>query len=240
MSGLFGVTVESYWQIWRYVTFQFLHSPRDFLHIVFNMVGLYFLGTVLERSWGSRRFLRFYLTCGVVAGLAYVIIGTLFPRQVPSQMPIIGASGGVYGLVLACAILFPQFQVILLFFVVPIRVVATILVGVMILMVVRALAWGEAYAAMSHVAHLGGAAAAAVWIWVLPRLRGSAGRAKVRAKTGAWDRKVRRRAEEEAHVDEILQKIKDHGIASLSRAEKRTLQEATRRQRDEERHIRRL
>ena len=242
MTTWLGVTVDGAWQIWRYITFQFLHA--GFWHIVMNMLGLYILGSPLEKSWGSRRFVTFYLTCGVVAGLAYVVIAAMFNE--PSWMPIIGASGGVYGVILACAVFFPRFIIIFLFFPVPIRLAALIIFGGMIIIILRALGEHDFGAAMSDVAHLGGAVAAAVWIWVIPRLKGAGGVAGVartgRAKInqGAWRRKQRRREEEAAQIDQILQKIKDHGIASLTRGEKKALQEATSRQRDQDPRIDRM
>ena len=75
VSGWFGATVGGFWQIWRYLTFQFLHDMFTPWHIVFNMLGLYILGTPLEQLWGPRRFLVFYLSCGAMAGLAFVILG---------------------------------------------------------------------------------------------------------------------------------------------------------------------
>lgn len=244
MTRSLGMTVAGFWQVWRYITFQFLHG--GFWHIVLNMLGLYFLGGPLERSWGARRFLTFYLVCGAVAGLAYVAIGAIFPLSaarpdgIPPHLPLIGASGGVYGVVLACAILFPQFRIIFLFFPVPIRLAALIIFGGMIVLVLQALSDGRFGPAMSDVAHLGGAVAAAVWVWAIPKLTGAGGVVRVtraRINQGAWRRKVERRAEEEAQVDRILQKIKDEGLSSLSRLEKRILQNATRRQREQERRI---
>lgn len=245
MTTWLGVTVDGYWQIWRYVTFQFLHA--DFWHIVMNMLGLYILGSPLEKSWGSKRFVTFYLTCGVVAGLAYVVIAAMFNE--PSWMPIIGASGGVYAVILACAVFFPRFIIIFLFFPVPIRLAALIIFGGMIIIILRAIGREDFGAAMSDVAHLGGAAAAAVWIWVIPRLRGAGGVAGVagvagmgreKINQGAWRRKQRRREEEEVQIDQILQKIKDHGIGSLTRGEKKALQDATRRERDQDQRIDRM
>lgn len=237
MSGLFGVTVRQFWQVWRYVTFQFLHG--DYWHIVLNMLGVYMLGAPLESHWGSRRFLVFYLVCGAAAGLAYVLIGATFD-DLPGWVPIIGASGGVYGIVLACAVLFPHFQIILLFFPVPIRLAAILIFGGMILLVLSALSEGVVGQAMSDVAHLGGAVAAAVWIWGLPALAGAKGRALSRIRQGAWDRKMREEAQEQAEVDRVLRKIHDEGLNSLTAEEKETLQETTRRQREEDRRVRRM
>ncbi len=230
LSGWLGVTVGGFWQVWRYVTSQFLHG--GFWHIALNMLGVYMLGTPLERSWGSRRFLTFYLSCGVASGLAFVLIGWL--AGLPSAMPIIGASGGVFGLILACAVLFPQFYLILIFFPVPIRLAAALIFGAMVLFVLQAVGAGSPGAAMSHVAHLGGAIAAAVWIWVVPRVSlraklGPDGRGR-----GRWQRKLARQRRQQAEVDRILDKIRARGIDSLSRRDKRRLRRASQRQREEE------
>ncbi|HUU91631.1 MAG TPA: rhomboid family intramembrane serine protease, partial [Phycisphaerae bacterium] len=127
LSTIFGATVGGFWQLWRYVTFQFLHDPRSLWHIGLNLLGLYMFGTPLEGRWGSRRFLTFYLTCGAVAGVAYVVMGGVL--ALPHGIPLIGASGGVYGILLACAVLFPNFRVILVLFPVPIRLAAVIIFG---------------------------------------------------------------------------------------------------------------
>ena len=227
MSGWGGVTVSGFWQIWRYVTFQFLHDSSRLWHIALNMLGLYMLGSSLEQHFGTKKFLVFYLSCGVVAGLAYIIIGAIF--ELDPNMPIVGASGGVYGIVLACAILFPHFQLILLFFPVPIRLAAILIFGGMILMVLQSLAGGHADAdqAMSDVAHLGGAAAAAVWIWILPRIRMKLRFGDRPAGQGRWETKLKRRQEQQEKIDRILDKIRREGIGSLNRRERQLLQQTT-------------
>ncbi len=224
ISGLFGVTVGDFWQVWQYVTCQFLHA--DPWHILLNMIGLYFLGSPLEKRWGSKRFLWFYLSCGVVAGTAYVVIGAL--GGVPPHRPIIGASGGVYGLVLAAAILFPNFRILLLFFPVPIRLAAILLFGGMILMVMQAAAAGHVETAMSDVAHLGGAVAAAVWIWGVPRVSVKRRRQGGPSRPGTWQKKVQKRREIQRKVDGILDKIHNEGMDSLTRKEKKILRQASR------------
>jgi len=231
VTYLFGVTVAEFWQLWRYLTFQFLHG--GFIHLFFNMLGLYFLGSALERSWGTRRFLRFYLTCGVVAGLAYVVIGGLGGVGIP----IIGASGGVFALLLVCAVMFPHFQIIVLLFPLPIRVVALIFFGGMVVKVLAAVSAGQVAVAMSDVAHLGGAGAAAVWLWVLPRLGGLRSATAGKPRGGAWQRKTQKHREAEADIDRILQKIHDQGLQSLSKKERKTLRQATRQQQEEEQNI---
>ena len=107
-----------WWQLWRFITFQFIHAGA--VHLFFNMLGLYMLGTILERSWGTKRFLRFYLGCGVVAGLCHVAMAFILNLGgIQTRIPLVGASGGVFGIVVACAVLYPQIRLILILFPVP-------------------------------------------------------------------------------------------------------------------------
>jgi membrane associated rhomboid family serine protease len=226
MIGVFGLSAGTFWQAWRYITFQFLHAPEGISHILLNMLGLWFLGSPLEEAWGSRRFLAFYLSCGVFAGIAYVVISTL--ASLPPSMPIIGASGGVYGIVLACALLFPQMQIIFLFFPVPIRLAAIIIFGGMGLLVLQSMSQHRMAGAMSDVAHLGGAAMAAIWLryWYLIetwRQRASGG------GRNSWEKKMRRDQREQEELDRILAKISQRGMASLNFFEKRRLKKMSRR-----------
>ncbi len=223
----FAADPTAWWQVWRYVTFQFLHSTRSFWHILINMLFLYFLGTPLEKAWGSRRFLTFYLSSGAVAGVAYVVM----TRTMGIDGYLIGASGGVYAILLACAVLFPGFRIILVFFPVPIRLAATIFLGITVLTLLRTFGGGGATPDFwSQVAHFGGALGGAFWIWVLPRLQGTAGHVRERINQGAWDKKLHRDATEQKTIDEILRKVHTEGINSLTRKEKHTLADATKRQ----------
>ena len=232
LSAWFGATPAAFWQVWRYVTFQFLHSTGGIWHIALNMLALYMLGTPLEGLWGSRQFVKFYLSCGAVGGLAYVAIGHAVSQGM--NVPIVGASGGVYGVVLACAVLFPQFRLIFFLFPVPIRIAALIIFGGMVMVILGSVSGGR-YGPQfwSDVAHLGGAAAAAFWIWVLPRLSRATAEARTKRQQGAWRRKLEREAAERTEVDRILEKVHERGINSLTAGEKRILQTATKRQREE-------
>jgi membrane associated rhomboid family serine protease len=234
-----GATAGGFWQVWRYLTFQFLHDTSNLWHIALNMLGLYMFGTPLEESWGSRPFLRFYLSCGAAAGLLYVIVGAILGKD--SWVPLIGASGGVFGILLACAVLLPDLKLILVVFPVPVRLAAVIIFGGMILYLLSSLRAGV-YSGnfWSQVAHLGGAGMAAMWLWVIPRFGGAAQGAIRRASRGSWQSKMQRRRAEQADIDRILDKIRLEGLTSLTRKEKHTLKEATRRQQREDRDISRL
>jgi len=232
-----AVVPEFWWQPWRYVTFQFLHVVP--IHLLFNMIGLYFLGMVLERAWGARRFLKFYLSCGAFAGLCHVLLTVAFSDD-PSAMnvPLLGASGGVYAIVLACAVLFPHIRLVLLLFLVPIRFVALLFIGLAAYRVLSSIVGDNPFTSgISDAAHLGGAAAAAFYIWILPRLRAAPSRRRARINQGAWRRKLQRRSEQQDQVDRILDKIRRDGINSLSAREKKILRQATRRRQDEEQDV---
>ena len=233
MSAVLGVTSAAWPQVWRYITFQFLHG--GFWHIGLNMLGLYMLGTPLEQYMGQRRFVWFYLSCGVVAGIAYAAMGlALGPAKLPPDMPIIGASGGVYAIILACAVRFPQFKLIFFLFPVPIRTAAVIIFGGMALLILSTLTGGQVTGAFwSQVAHLGGAVGAAFWIWGLPKLMGLSADVRHKVNQGAWDKKLHRQADEQKTINEILKKVHDQGINSLTAKEKNTLAHATRRQREQ-------
>jgi len=223
---------ERWWYVWNYITCQFLHGYP--MHLIFNMIGLYFLGMILEKAWGPRRFVTFYLACGVFAGICHVL--ATFAMGSKTEIPMLGASGGVYAIVVACAILFPHIRLILLFFLVPIRFAALLFVAVGVYSILAA----HPDDRTAHAAHLGGAAMAAVWVWVLPRLQIASREASLKRRQGAWDRKMKQRAAEQAEIDRILDKIKTNGLNSLNRREKDTLQKATRRQQAEEDRAHRL
>lgn len=204
-------------QPWRLVTYQFLHDRVLPLHIFFNMFALFMFGPPLERHWGGRRFLPFYLVCGASGGLLYLFLASVGFLRPP--LPLIGASGSILGVLSACAILFPHFIIFILFFPVPIRVGAVALALMYFLMVVMRSdnAGGEA-------AHLAGMATAAAYVLLGPRL----GKFKLKMRAGSWERKMEEQRGLQIEVDRILAKVHRHGLHSLSSSEKRILKKATR------------
>ena len=226
-----AVIPSLWWEVWRYVTFQFLHA--GIFHILLNMIGLYFLGMYLERAWGTKRFLVFYLICGAVAGLTHVALSYIFGQDL--GIPLIGASGGVYAVIMACAILFPNIRLILVFFPVPIRF------AVLLFFVIAFFSlFSGGGGGISHAAHFGGMVAAGVWIWALPKVRRVGEDAREKANQGTWERKIRKQQAEQAQIDFILDKIRRKGIGSLTGKEKRILRDATERQRREDQRIKRM
>jgi membrane associated rhomboid family serine protease len=117
--GLVPTLVLHQFWIWQLATYMFLHG--GIFHIVFNMLALWMFGTELERIWGTRYFLKFYFVTGIGAGALTVLFSLLpfaFAQQIQRSI-IIGASGSIYGLLLAYAMYFPDRQ-IYMYFVVPV------------------------------------------------------------------------------------------------------------------------
>jgi membrane associated rhomboid family serine protease len=135
--------------IWQFVTYLFLHSATDFFHILFNMLTLWMFGNDLERTWGTEAFLRYYFLCGIGAGLCVVVANYLFGN--PNAYTI-GASGAIFGLLLAYGMMFPDREV-LFSFLFPIK-------AKYFVMILGAIAFLSSFAApggpVSHIAHLGG------------------------------------------------------------------------------------
>jgi membrane associated rhomboid family serine protease len=114
-------------RVWTLVTYMFLHA--GVFHILFNMLALWMFGAELERVWGTRFFLKYYFVCGAGAGLITVAFAFLpfeFARWL-QHVAVIGASGAIYGLLLAFAMYFPDRPILLIVFWVPARICVAIL-----------------------------------------------------------------------------------------------------------------
>jgi membrane associated rhomboid family serine protease len=179
------------------------------------MLGLFFLGPTLERYWGGKRFLLFYLSCGAVGGLFYLLLVAV---KFLEAGPMAGASGAILGMLSACAILFPHFVVFILFFPVPIRVAA---VFFMLLYIANILARHDN--AGGDAAHLAGMASGAVYVLSGPW------REKIRLKlrSAAWERDIDTSRKLQIELDRILAKVHDSGLHSLTAREKKILKKAT-------------
>lgn len=211
-------TVGKTLQLWRLITYQFLHDINGFRHIFVNMLALFFFGPMLEKFWGSKRFLIFYLVCGAMGGILYPILahaGWLGKGQ------LIGASGSVLGMLAAGAILFPNLRVYVMgIFPIKLMVLAIIFAGISVITLLRPDQFGNAG---GQAAHLGGMVAGAVYV-LSQSWRGKFG---LKLRAHRREKKITAYRDLEAEVDRILKKVHDSGIQSLTRKEKHTLKEAT-------------
>jgi membrane associated rhomboid family serine protease len=107
-------TPEALFRPWQLVSYAFLHDPVSIWHIFFNMFALYVFGPALESYWGARRFLAYYFVCLIAAGCTQLAV----EYGMGAGEPTIGASGAIFGILLAFAMLFPRVR-LLLYFVIP-------------------------------------------------------------------------------------------------------------------------
>jgi membrane associated rhomboid family serine protease len=134
---------------WQVVTYAFVHAGLP--HLLFNMFGVYMFGSDLERVWGSRRYLGYYLTCALSAAAAQIGVASL----TGAYYPAVGASGAVFGLLLAYAMIFPNRTIMPLFPPIPMRAPLFVTVyGVLELL----LGVTGTQTGVAHFAHLGGLA----------------------------------------------------------------------------------
>lgn len=213
-------TAIGHFQLWRFITFQFLHANIE--HILFNMFGLFIFGGLIERYFGSVRYLTFYLLCGIAGPVAYMMLMAGHLLFDSPATPLVGASAGIFGVLIAAAVIAPD-ATVLIYGIVPakLRHVAIFLIflaGYTIWFFPQKNGGGEA-------AHLGGAAVGYLLIrrpWLLDFTQWFARRTHKgpRIKPSSNDADQR-------EVDRILSKVATQGLDSLSEDEKRTLARAS-------------
>ena len=155
--GLVPAAVVPLMRVWQLATYLFLHDVNYFLHIVMNMLMLWMFGRELELVWGKARFLRYYFLTGIGAGLITVLVKTMplaWGHDLQSRfVPTIGASGAIFGILIACAVLFPDRRVYLFPIPVPIKM-RTVVAIMAIITFLGTLGVGDDK--VSHICHLGG------------------------------------------------------------------------------------
>jgi len=161
MVLIFGLTPQWVWSklfIWQLATYLFLHG--GFWHLIVNMFVLWMFGSELERCWGKREFLRFFMITGVGAGILSVLFDPF------SQIPTIGASGAVYGILMAYGMMFPE-RIVYIYFLFPVKV--KYLVGFLGIMAFYS-SFSSPGSGIAHLAHLSGMVVAFFYLkgWLSP------------------------------------------------------------------------
>lgn len=158
LLGLVPAGVIPGLRIWQPFSYLFLHDVGSIWHILMNMFMLWMFGRELELVWGKNRFLRYYFLTGVGAGLinvlvkiSPVVLGQGIPKT--AYIPTIGASGAIFGILIACAILFPDRRAYIFPIPVPIKM-KWIVTGMAAITFLGTLGLGEG--SVSHICHLGG------------------------------------------------------------------------------------
>jgi membrane associated rhomboid family serine protease len=227
---------EVYKEPWTIITYMFVHA--GFLHVFFNMLMLFFFGPPLEEQWGQKEFIKYYLICGVGGALFTLIFG---------GGTIVGASGAIYGIMLAYALNWPD-SLIWIYAIFPVKAKYLVLF-------LGALSFFFAFAGpadgIAHFAHLGGLVVGYVYLkkgWeVKARWNGLRKRLKKRkfsvvpggstSKGARSPRRTSKEADEEARilevVDLLLDKIAAHGLDSLTPEERQFLDDVSRRRKSQ-------
>ena len=215
--SMWGEWLPFFVPFWQLITHGFLHSP-DPMHVIFNMLQLYFFGTILEGILDSRRFLVVYFGAMLGGALAHLVFQPLIGE---ANISAVGASGAVLGVVVGAAVMRPDAQILLLFIPVKLKWLAIGIVGIDL---IRALQNIKAPVDnIAHWVHLGGAAFAFFairrrWIWSDPLGSWRARRAQKAAD---------QRQEEDLKMDDLLAKIHKEGMGSLTKREREFLKKVS-------------
>ncbi|MDR0686159.1 MAG: rhomboid family intramembrane serine protease [Dysgonamonadaceae bacterium] len=229
-------TGSGYFKIYQLVSYMFTHT--EFSHLFFNMFALFMFGSAIETFWGQKRYLTYYMVTGVGAGLIQLF--TMYLQGITVPIPTIGASGAVFGLLLAFGMLFPNTPMFLMFLPIPIKA-KYMVAGYGLIEFFYGISGNNDN--IAHFAHLGGMLFGIILIlyWKknngyygssffsnlnplkflknkLPRSRN----ANTRRRETDWDFNARKTAENR-EIDRILDKIKFSGYDSLSEDEKQKL-----------------
>ena len=220
--------------VWQFVTYMFLHDRHGLMHILMNMLCLYFMGPDVERAIGARRFLLVYLGCGIVGGMGWLLLSWT------AGIPCIGASGAIFGVIGAFAGLFPRRQItLLIFFVLPLTMTALTMAAALGLIALFSLLV-SVDGGVAHAAHLAGGLVGYLYAAGMAKSRafglydfiGGDGLSRTgwlsRLKEEVRSKVIKRGQPSQEEVDRILEKAFDGGLNSLTRRERDTLDRASR------------
>ena len=216
---LFALSPARFWAEFPYLSYQafsymFLHG--GVMHLLFNMFALWMFGTEIEYAWGSRSFGWFYFLCGLAGAALQVAV---FRHQ---AIPVVGASGAIYGVLAAYWLMFPD-RYLYFYFLFPVKVKWAI-PGMMLL------GFALGGSAVAHMVHLGGALCGLIYLKVDWRWLAFGRKLKdlrYRHQSAKLDKKRREAEEIMKRVDSILDKINEVGIENLSRSDRKFLEEAS-------------
>jgi membrane associated rhomboid family serine protease len=139
--------LDAHFMPWQLLTYMFLHG--NFMHILFNMFALWMFGIEVENTWGTKKFLTYYTLCGLGAAAAHLILSTTLGI---ASGPLVGASGGIFGVLVAYGVMFPDNRIV--FFPIFFPIKARFAVGIFIVIEVLSVGGNDN---VGHLAHLGGA-----------------------------------------------------------------------------------
>ncbi|MFC1513638.1 rhomboid family intramembrane serine protease [candidate division KSB1 bacterium] len=218
--GIVPYKVTHEFFIWQLFTYMFLHGST--FHILINMFVLWMFGTEIEKHWGTREFYKYYFFTGVGAGLFNVLF------QPNGMFVIVGASGAIYGLLLAFGLMFPN-RLILLYFFFPIKAKYLVLIF-------GAISFFSAFGAtddgIAHFAHLGGLVAGFFYLkldWKTKKFWSYFKIFEEKPKMKLHRKDKTEYDDYREQIDEILDKINEVGYENLTEEEREILKKASKR-----------
>lgn len=222
--GLVPYQITRNLRLWQIFTHMFLHG--GLFHLLINLFVLWMFGKPIEKKWGTNSFLKYYFTCGLGAGFF------IFITSLNSRIPVVGASGAIYGILVAFAMLYPD-SIIYLYFLFPIKAKHfVILIGAVALL--AGISRGRSN--IAHFGHLGGLLVGYVYL-KFPLWKHRFHPAKIFASLRLPKLNLKRRKKYksefygvEERVNQILDKILLHGVDSLTTEERRIMDEYSHRE----------
>ena len=216
--GLVPAKVWSSFMIWQPITYLFLHG--GFIHLLFNMFVLWMFGKDLENQWGYIPFLKYYFACGIGAGIATSIFGW------GSFTPVIGASGAIYGLLLAYGLTYPN-RLVYLYGIFPIKV-KFMVIGMGVIAFFASMT--STNSTVSHITHIAGMAVGLIYLqsklnfknlklWLIDR--------KIHSLNVKISKRENSDHQLQKRVDKILEKLNTEGWDGLTEAEQKVLHTAS-------------
>lgn len=201
-----GIIVRKFY-FWQPITYMFLHG--GFFHLFFNMFALYIFGRDLLLRWGAGKFLLYYFFTGIGAGICAFIF---------TDVPTIGASGAVYGLLLAYAMAFPN-RVLLLYFFIPMKAKYLVILFGLVELFASITSFADGIA---HIAHLGGMVFGALLLFIWTQMK----RLHSKKPDELFKEFTILRPKKPDNIDELLDKILMRGVGSLTPSERKKLVKA--------------
>ncbi len=204
--------------IWQLFTYMFLHG--DFFHILFNMFILWMFGRSIEEEWGTKEFVKYYFITGIGAGVFTFIL------SINSSIPTIGASGAIFGILVAYAMMFPN-SLIYVWFLFPVKAKYLVMFFAILELIASVRYTPDG---IGHFAHLGGMVVGYLYLKSDRRLFGFLKffkKIKYKKKLRTVHKKREKTEELMKRVDQILDKINQVGYDNLSKEEKKILEKAS-------------
>ncbi len=233
LFGLNHVGFIQEFKLWQIVTYMFLHG--GWFHVIFNLLGLWMFAGELEQNWGSSLFLRYYMVSGIGAGFFIALMNYIMYAQSGINPVTIGASGAIYGILLAYGVTWPNRKV-LLYFVVPIKIkYLVILFGLIEFLGMLSTASG-AGGNVSHIGHLGGLLTGLLYFFLgIRRSNKNQSAEKIgsdnyisrllkKLRIKRKKKVIEARIQSKKIIDELLEKIARQGMSSLTAQEKKNLE----------------